>query len=78
MNQTAKIQILSINDLLLDSENPRYMDIQENQQESINEMIEEQGSKLFILIEHIVEYGINPAENIIVIPYDFKRKIYCS
>jgi hypothetical protein len=69
MSQTAKIQVISINDMLLDSENPRYLDIQENQQESINEMIRRQGNKLIDMMVHIVENGLNPAENIIVIPH---------
>ena len=54
--------------LLLDPENPRLPEIQGSQRETIAAVAQVQGSQLVGMANHIVEYGLNPAELPIVMP----------
>jgi hypothetical protein len=54
--------------LLLDPENPRLPEIQDNQRETIAALAQVQGSQLIGIAKHIVEHGLNPAELPIVMP----------
>lgn len=54
--------------LLLDTKNPRFPDIQQSQQEAIRAMAQAQGSKIVALAEHLVNNGPNPASLSIVMP----------
>lgn len=64
----SKVKIISIQNLLIDLQNPRY-DPRTNQKEAILTIIDEQGSKLLSLMEDIVnEGGLNPSELPMVMP----------
>jgi len=54
--------------LLLDSENPRLSASSSGQRETLRALAEEQGPKLRVLAEDIVEHGLDPSELTIVMP----------
>lgn len=56
----------SIDQLLLDSENPRN-EIATSQRDSIQKILDDQGEKLFALAEDIVEAGLSPMDRILVL-----------
>ncbi len=58
----SKVKSISLQNLLIDLQNPRY-DPRTNQREAIVTIVNEQGSKLVALAEDIVnEGGLNPSE----------------
>jgi len=64
----SKVKVISIQNLLIDLQNPRY-DSRTNQKEAILTIINEQGFKLLSLMEDIAnESGLNPSELPMVIP----------
>ena len=54
--------------LLLDSENPRLSASSSGQRETLRALAEEQGPKLRVMAEDIVEHGLDPSELTIVMP----------
>jgi hypothetical protein len=70
MNGIKNIEV-NITDLFVNSSNPRF-DAVENQAESFAAMIDEQKDKLIALGEHIVNYGLNPLEKILISKIDGK------
>lgn len=56
---------LVIDQLLLDTKNPRYEELF-GQEAALKEMVDDQGEKLVALAEDIVQNGLNPADVIIV------------
>lgn len=64
----SKVKIISIQNLLIDLQNPRY-DPRTNQKEAILTIVNEQGTKLLSLMEDIAnESGLNPSELPMVMP----------
>lgn len=57
---------MSISNLLLDLDNPRFPRIVESQREAINLMIEIQSDKIEYLAKDIAEHGLDPSERLIV------------
>lgn len=62
-------QAIALSDLLIDVENPRIETSLENQREAIRAVAIQQGGKLAALAKDILEYGLNPSEIPIVMPY---------
>lgn len=62
-------QEVKIADLLLNSSNPRFIPVK-YQTETILSMIDDQREKLVVLAEHIIKYGLNPTDVILVCPYE--------
>jgi hypothetical protein len=65
--QEYEYKQLSVTDLLLNLNNPRFDPVR-HQKEAIYAMIEDQKDKLVILAKHIVEYGLNPTDIVLVQP----------
>ena len=61
----CKIKTLSISQINVDQKNPRLKDTS-SQKQAINEMFEDQGDKIIKLASHIVKYGLNPTERLLV------------
>jgi hypothetical protein len=57
-----------LKDLLVDQNNPRLSDKYDNQNDTIQSMIKLQGEKLVELAKHILEYGFNPTNLLLVSP----------
>lgn len=62
--------------LLLDIENPRLPDVQEDEQAAVRTMVKVQGEKIVTLATHLVEHGTNPASLPIVMPADREPGFY--
>ena len=60
---------LKITELLLNSENPRFNPVK-HQTEAIGAMIEDQGDKLIVLAQHILDFGMNPTDIPLVCPHE--------
>lgn len=75
---TAPLQIkIPVNNLLVDTQNPRLPKMQTSQGEAIQLMVQTQGSKILSLAQHLADNGTNPASLPIVIPAtDEKGKYY--
>jgi|CXWL01.1.fsa_nt_gi hypothetical protein len=56
----------SIDQLLLDSENPRNKSTA-NQRDALQKVLDDQGEKLFVLAEDIVEAGLSPMDRMLVL-----------
>jgi hypothetical protein len=67
MNAEPNIKTISIDNLLIDLQNPRY-DPRTNQREAITTIANDQGIKLANLAEDMVEKGLNPSELPMVTP----------
>lgn len=67
--QKYKYQEAKIADLLLNPNNPRFNPVK-YQTETILSMIDDQGDKLVVLAEHIINHGLNPTDVILVCPYE--------
>lgn len=63
------IEPISLANLLIDLQNPRY-DLRSSQREALTTIAHDQGPKLVNLAEDIVDKGLNPSEAIMVTPYD--------
>lgn len=57
---------LSIDKLLLDSENPRIGGA-ESQRDALQKILDDQEEKLFALAEHIVDEGLSPIDRLLVL-----------
>jgi len=62
----ATKKVIKIEDLLVNPENFRF-DPVAGQKEAIDQMVEDQNDKLFVLAEHILKNGLNPNDRIQVI-----------
>ncbi len=60
-------QTIKVGQLLLDVENPRH-GVVSSQRDAISEIISQQGQKLVAIAEHIGVNGLNPADNLLVMP----------
>lgn len=67
--QRYKYEEVKIADLLLNPNNPRFNPVK-YQTETILSMIDDQGDKLVVLAEHIINHGLNPTDVILVCPYE--------
>ncbi|HAY93870.1 hypothetical protein, partial [Shewanella sp.] len=66
----------SINNLLLDLDNPRFPRIVESQRDAVNLMLDIQQDKIESLARDIVEYGLDPSERLIAFPSDTDDSMY--
>lgn len=62
----AKIEFISLNNLLIDTDNPRLEGSLQDQRAAICAMAVNQGPKLAVLAKDIVENGLNPSDSLIV------------
>jgi hypothetical protein len=67
--QKYEYKQLKVTELLLNPQNPRFNPVK-HQTETILAMIEDQQSKLIALAKHILEYGLNPTDIVLVEPYE--------
>ena len=70
-NENYTRKQININDILLDTENPRFEKVN-NQEEALEIMIREYEEKIYNLAKHITENGMNPTELSAVIKSDNK------
>jgi len=66
----AEQRDISVTNLLIDTKNPRLDSSPEGQADAIKAIAKSQGKKLRALAEHIISNGLNPIENILVMPDD--------
>lgn len=66
---------IRLSNLYLDLQNPRY-EKQKSQNEALNTIAREQGSKLLVLLKDIIENGLNPSDIPIVMPDPSKDNGY--
>ncbi len=67
---------IPVNQLLVDTQNPRLPEMQTSQDDAIRLMIKTQGSKVFTLAQHLANNGTNPTSLLIVIPAAENNKLY--
>ena len=67
---------IAIADLLIDTENPRFVDLNQGQRVAIRSMAADQGKKLISLAKDIIEHGLNPSEFLLAIPSDNESSRY--
>lgn len=58
----AQSQLIPLADLLVDVGNPRLVEGSEGQRETLRALAEEQGPKLSVLADDIVEWGLSPGD----------------
>ena len=68
MNKAPYQTTILVDQLLVDTKNPRLPEMQIAQEDAIRLMIKTQGGKIFSLAQHLAENGTNPASLPIVIP----------
>lgn len=56
----SEIVDISISDLLLDPENPRFKDVPKTQQEAARELAEKHGDHVIELADDVVKFGLDP------------------
>lgn len=66
---------IKIDDLYLALDNPRFTDSQ-NENEELEKMVSEQGTKLTVLAEDIIEHGLNPLDTTAVYPSEKNKGKY--
>lgn len=66
----ADRKTLKVSNLLVNHENPRFDNPADNQREAIKHMVDEQKGRIVKLANDIVEFGLNPLEQICVTPTD--------
>ncbi len=71
----SKKLTLKLSNLYLDLQNPRYEE-QKSQNEALNTIAKEQGSKLLVLLKDIIDNGLNPSDIPIVMPDPAKDNGY--
>jgi hypothetical protein len=64
-------QEIKVSDLLLNPENPRFDPVR-HQTETIDAMLDDQKEKLVNLAKHIMKFGLNPTDIILVKPHEKK------
>ena len=67
-------RLVRVDDLLLDVENPRHPKAH-NQRDAIRALLADGSEKIAALAEDIARHGLNPADLLIVMPYDQYRYI---
>ena len=65
-----------VNQLLVDTQNPRLPEMKSSQDDAIRLMVKTQGNKVFALAQHLANNGTNPASLPIVIPAPENEKLY--
>jgi hypothetical protein len=68
---------LSIEELLLDSENPR-IDSADSQRDALQKILDDQGEKLFELAQDIADEGLSPIERLLVVSEDNSSDRYIA
>jgi hypothetical protein len=69
----TEIRSILISNLLMDVQNPRFKDEQENQDEAVRSMIISQRGKIIELAKDILMNNLSPTENFLVIPFDLEN-----
>jgi hypothetical protein len=72
----ATNKLLELSELLVDSKNPRIVDVLENQNDAIRAVASNQNRKLVRLAEDIIEHGINPADLLMVMPFGDTNNLF--
>jgi hypothetical protein len=67
---------ISISDLLLDPENPRFKDIPRSQQEAAKDLAQKHGDHVIELASDVVSYGLDPTTLPAVVPSGDTRQRY--
>lgn len=62
----ADVSLIRVADLLVDDQNPRLSQLHEGQRDALRRIAHEQDRKLLKLADDILEYGISPADLLIV------------
>ncbi|MCG3727302.1 hypothetical protein [Vibrio cincinnatiensis] len=68
-------KLISVNKLLLDLNNPRFSNAPDNQRDAIKEMVNIQSSKLAVLAQDIIDFGLDPSASLIVVKDEDGRLI---
>ncbi|MCB8986910.1 MAG: hypothetical protein H6661_04080 [Ardenticatenaceae bacterium] len=76
MNASFKREFIATNLLLLDINNPRLSNVNENQYDTIRAMLKSQPTKILNLAEHFLNNGSNPASIPIVTPSNADPHMY--
>lgn len=76
MKDSTFEKTIPVSQLLLDTQNPRLPEVQDNQHGAIRTMVQTQADKIIALAEHIVNNGLNPASLLIVSPSSNDEGMY--
>ena len=68
MSVTMVVKTIKLTSLFVNTENYRFEPLS-SQKEAIDKMVEDQGDKLYSLVDDIVTNGLSPVDLIIVTPY---------
>lgn len=63
----AQPHLIPLSNLLVDVENPRLVEANEGQRETLRALAKEQGAKLSVLARDIVEFGLSPGDPFYVV-----------
>ena len=63
----ASTKLISISNLQLDTNNPRFPEPQDGERAAINKMLQIQGDRIIQLARDICEFGVDPSEKVMVI-----------
>ena len=66
----AKMESITVDNLLIDTDNPRLEGALQSQRVAIRAVAANQGPKLVVLAKDIVEHGLNPADSLIVTQFE--------
>lgn len=71
----ATLKKIKLSDLLINTENYRFEPVA-SQKEAIDQMVADQGEKLYNLAEHIIKNGLNPNDRIQAVPSNHDKTKY--
>lgn len=69
-------KVIELSELLVDTNNPRIVDILKNQNDVIRAVASTQNKKLVRLANDIIEHGLNPTDLLLVMPFDNTKSLY--
>lgn len=72
----AKIESIPLDNLLIDTDNPRLEGSLQDQRAAICAVAVNQGSKLAVLAKDIVEHGLNPSDSLIVTRFEEESRCF--
>ena len=73
MSVTMVVKTIKLTSLFVNTENYRFEPLT-SQKEAIDKMVEDQGDKLYFLVDDIVTNGLSPVDLIIVTPNEDNNK----
>lgn len=77
MKDTVSNETIAVSQLLVDTENPRLSETQNNQADAISAMARAQSDRIVALAEHLVDNGPCPSSLPIVMPSASDEGMYC-